>query len=178
MIDDFDYKSLTKEEVHEIFADVDFHCEPMLHQYVSLAFGMGRDRVSFWHDVGVGKTLIALYLAKLWKCKKILVVCPSSAFGSWRRDLRYNTDFSYVFLTGSGRERKRELKKKAKEVYVITYAGLKTIYAKLFKGEGWRIQPLSFFHNCMKLLFWVPTPLHQTTGYPNPRCSPGSLQQP
>lgn len=145
---DFDYKSLTKIEVQEIFRDVDFPLEPMHHQYVSLVFAADKNRLSYLLDVGTGKTLLALYDAKLWGCKKTLVVCPSSAFGSWRRDLKKNTDFTYSFVVGSGRSRKCQLKKK-KDVYVITYPGLKTVYAKYpkYKGEGWKVQDDSFIHN-------------------------------
>ena len=151
MTDDFDYKSLTKKELQHIFSEVAFPLQPMNHQYISLAFAYNLNRTSFLHDVGTGKTLCALYLAKLWGCKKILVVAPSSAFGSWRRDLRYNTDFSYQFVVGSGRDRKRILKKE-KDVNVITYAGLKTVYAKLqkkerSKGKSWVIQDNLFLHN-------------------------------
>lgn len=148
MVNNLDYKSLTKEELQYIFSGIDFPLEPMRHQHISLAFGVSRVRVSFCHDVGTGKTLCALYLAKLWGCRKILVVCPSSAFGSWRRDLENNTDFSYSFLIGSGRERKRLLKEE-RNVFVITYEGLKTIFAKFpsYKGEGWKIQPDLFIHD-------------------------------
>ena len=146
MVDDFDYKALSDVELQEIFQGIDFCLKPMRHQYVSLAFGTSRDRVSYWHDVGTGKTLCALYLAKLWGCKRTLVVCPHSAFSSWRRDLRDNTDFSYSFIVGSGRERKRQLKK-VKDVHIITYTGLKTVYAKLIKGEGWVIQDDLFIHD-------------------------------
>lgn len=145
MTKDLDYKSLTKEELQHAFSEVSFSLQLMRHQLISLAFAAERDRVSFIHDVGTGKTLCALYASKLWNCKKILVVCPSSAFGSWRRDLKNNINFSYSFLVGSGRERKRELKKK-RDVYIVTYEGLKTVYAKLFKKEGWKIQPDLFIH--------------------------------
>ena len=148
MLNNLDYKSLSKEELKYIFSDTKFLLEPMHHQFVSLAFAVDNYRVSYLLDVGTGKTLAALYTALLWECKKILVVCPSSAFGSWRRDLKKNTDFSYTFVTGSGRERKRQLKKE-KEVYVITYEGLKTVYAKypMYKGQGWRVQYDSFIHS-------------------------------
>ncbi len=145
MIDTLDYKSLTKEELQYIFSDIDFPLEPMWHQLVSLAFAAKRDRVAFFHDVGTGKTLTALHTLKLWDCQKTLVVCPSSAFSSWRRDLRYHTDFSYEFLIGGGRDRKKLLKKK-KDVFVINFEGLKTIYAKLFKKVGWRMIESSFIH--------------------------------
>jgi len=151
MIDNFYYKSLTKKDLRDIFSDIDFSLKPMHHQYVSLAFAVDLNRVSLLHDVGTGKTLCALYLAKLWGCKKILVVAPSSAFGSWRRDLRYNTDFSYQFITGSGRSRKQILKKE-KGANVITYTGLKTVYAQLqkrerSKGKSWVIQDNLFTHD-------------------------------
>lgn len=146
---DFDYKSLSKEELLYFFSDTKFILKPMQHQFVSIVFALAGDgRTSFLHDVGVGKTLTALYCVQVWKCKKTLVICPSSAFGSWRRDLEKNTDFSYSFVTGSGRDRKRLFKKK-KNVYVITYAGLKTVYAKYpkYKGQGWQVQYDSFVHN-------------------------------
>lgn len=150
MLDNLDYKKLTKEELQYLFSDIDFLLEPLRHQSISLAFGVKRDRVAFLHDVGTGKTLCALYLDILWGCKKILVIAPSSAFGSWRRDLRHNTDFSYQFIVGSGRSRKRILKKE-KDVNVITYAGLKTVYAKLQKKNSkrkrWEIQHDSFIHD-------------------------------
>lgn len=146
MVDNLEHKSLTDEELQYIFKDIDFPLKPMRHQYVSLAFAATRERVAFLHGVGTGKTLCALYSLKLWNCRKTLVVCPSSAFGSWRRDLENNTDFSYAFLTGSGRDRRRVLKKD-KDVYVINYEGLKTLYAKLVKGKGWQIQDDSFIYD-------------------------------
>lgn len=146
MSDSFEYKSLTDEELAYIFRGMEFRLKPMRHQYVSLAFGTSRRRSSFWHDVGTGKTLCALYLARLQGCTRTLVVCPHSAFSSWRRDLRDYTDFSYSFIIGSGRERKRQLKT-VRDVSVITYEGLKTLYAKLIKGRGWVIQDDSFIHD-------------------------------
>ncbi len=156
MIDSLDYKSLTKEDLRYIFSDVAFPLEPMRHQYISLAFASGRNRISLLHDVGTGKTLCSLYIAMLWGCKKILVITPASAFGSWRRDLRYNTKYSYSFIKGSGRERKCELKKE-KEVHVITYEGLKTVYAKMCPQPSgkkkWMIQDDSFIHDFECIIF-------------------------
>jgi len=145
---EIDYKSLTKSELQYIFSDIDFPLEPMRHQFISLAFAAERNRISLIHDVGTGKTLCVLYTLKLWNCKKTLVVCPSSAFSSWRRDLEGNTDFSYQFLVGSGKEKKSQLEY-PKNVYIVTYEGLKTIFARfpLRKGEGWRIQFNLFTHN-------------------------------
>ena len=146
------YKTLSNNELEWIFKDTNLGIKiPLMkHQNISIAFASERDRILLLHGVGTGKTLCALGILKLWYCKKILVVCPSSAFGSWRRDLRYNTDFSYQFIIGSGRNRKRMLKKE-KEVNVITYAGLKTVYAKLQrknpKRKGWEIQDDLFIHD-------------------------------
>jgi len=148
MINNFNYKSLSKEELQYIFKDVDLPLQLMQHQLISLVFASERDRVALFHDVGTGKTLISLEMVKFWRCKKILVVAPSSAFGSWRRDLKNYTNLSYQFLIGSGRIRKSMLKKN-KDVYIINYEGLKTLYSKLskVKGKGWEILSDSFIHN-------------------------------
>ena len=143
-----DYKTLTKKELDYALKDtfLGIKIPLMWHQLVSVTFAAERSRTALLHDVGTGKTLAALSTIKLWNCKKIIVICPSSAFGSWRRDLKNYTDFSYSFLTGSGRDRKRVIKRK-KDILIITYEGLKTIYAKLYKGEGWKIIPDSFVHD-------------------------------
>jgi len=144
---EFNYKSLTKEELSKIFnGTLSFKLAPMWHQLVSLAFAADHDRVAFWHGVGTGKTLLSLWTTQLWESKKILVVCPSSAFNAWERDITKYTNFSYEFLTGSGRERKTKLRKNP-DVAVINYEGLKTLYCNLKKGMGWKIQYNSFIHN-------------------------------
>jgi len=143
---EIDYKSLTRSELQHVFSDIDFLLEPMRHQFISLAFASERDRIFFFHSVGTGKTICSLYSVKLWECKKTIVITPSSAFGSWKRDIENYTNFSYVILTGSGRERKRNLKKK-KDIFVVNYEGLKVLYARLYKEKGWEILPESFIHD-------------------------------
>jgi len=136
----FDWKSLTEEELNYIFRDVSFKVRPRLHQLITCAFVIGQDlkRVMLFHSVGTGKTLCSLFITQLWGCKKILVVCPNSAFSAWERDLKFGTDYSYVFLVGSKKERQAKLKKK-KDVYIINYEGLKVLYCTLESGEGWKI---------------------------------------
>jgi len=143
----FDYKLLTQQELDRIFSGVHFKVQPRWHQLVSLAFAIERDnhRVMFLHGVGTGKTLCALFTAQLWNCKKILVICPSSAFGAWERDIPFGTDYSYTFLVGTKNERLMRLDE-GKNVNIINYEGLKVIYGNLV-NKGWRIDYTSFVHD-------------------------------
>ena len=78
------YKSLTADELKGLFAGVNFPTPPMTHQLASLAWALdGRDRCMLWLDIGLGKTLTSLYLAKLWGCKKVFVVCPNAVIWTW-----------------------------------------------------------------------------------------------
>jgi len=140
----FDYKSLTSEDLELIFKGVKFKVKPRWHQFVSLAFALDirENRVSYLHGVGTGKTLCALFTAQLWECKRILVVCPTSAFGAWERDIPFGTYYSYVMLTGSGKDRKAKLRED-KNVFVVNWEGLKTIFCKFEKGKGWKLDPFS-----------------------------------
>lgn len=153
---DFDYKSLTKDELKKVFPGT-FEVPPMWHQLVSLAFaGDGRDRVAFFHSAGTGKTLTALYTLRVWDCCKTLVVCPSSAFGSWERDFK-KLGLAYVFITGTRKQRAEALEQVV-DVYVINYEGLKSVYAVLPRKRGntkrqWHINKMSFTHgfDCLVL---------------------------
>jgi len=141
----FDYKKLIKEELDDIFGDFPFKLSPMRHQLISMAFAAASSRCAFLHGVGTGKTLTALWTTQLWENKKILVVCPSSAFSAWERDISKYTDYSHEFLLGSGKHRRSLLKKK-RDIFIINYEGLKTVYCKLMKGKGWKINYSSFIH--------------------------------
>lgn len=138
----FNWKSLTEKQLAHIFEDTFFKISPRWHQLVSLAFAAEHSRVVFEHGVGSGKTLCALFTAQLRKCKKILVVCPGTAFGAWDRDIPKGTDYSYAFLVGSRKERLATLKEKH-DIYVINFEGLKSIYCKLVrvgaKRRKWKI---------------------------------------
>jgi len=138
----FDWKSLTKKELKHIFKNVCFKIQPRWHQLISVVFAVdnSNSRVLFFHGVGTGKTLCSLFTTQLWKCKKILVVCPNSAFSAWEKGLPLGTDYSYTFLTGTKKERLLKLREK-KDVYIINYAGLKVLYCKLIRNEGWKINP-------------------------------------
>ena len=141
----FDYKTLTDKQLETILSDVKFKVKPMRHQAISLAFAVDEDRhrVAFFHDVGTGKTIAALATAWLWGVKKILVVCPNSAFAAWKRDIKKATKFSYTLLSGSTSKRLQKLSSK-KDVYVINFEGLKVVYANLLLGKGWIIDKKRF----------------------------------
>jgi len=153
----FDYKSLTKEELQHVFREAVFEVPPMWHQLVSLAFAGERDRVAFFHSAGTGKTLTSLYAYRMWGCPKTMVVCPSSAFGSWERDFR-KLGLSYVFVTGTPKQRAKALEQEV-DMYVINYEGLKSVYAVLPKKSraqskrSWFINRMSFVHAFRCLIF-------------------------
>jgi len=127
-----DYKNLKPSKLRKMFADVDFITEPRHHQLVSFAFGLdkNRNRVAFVHDVGTGKTLTALYMAMLWRAKRILVVAPSSIVRkTWAPQIEQHTTWTYKILDGKIKDRIKKLGQKAR-IYVINYEGLQWIYGK------------------------------------------------
>ena len=123
------YKDITVDEYDELFAKAKFKMRPMWHQYAALAKSLNEDLSHFgvFNGVGTGKTLTALYLAQVWKCKKILVVCPYSAFPAWDKNIIEGTDWTHQFLEGSSKDRIEKLEED-KDIYIINFEGLKTIY--------------------------------------------------
>lgn len=150
----FNWKSLSDEELQIIFEEVNFKIDPWRHQKIAIAFTLNRKvpRALYLFDVGTGKTIAALLTLSLLGCKKILVVCPTSAFGAWERDIPATTDYNFTFLTGSKQERLNKLSEKY-NIYVINYEGLKVIYSVLITGYHWVINPKSFVHNFDAIVF-------------------------
>ena len=97
-----DFNSWSDVDLQAAFQDFDFHPDrpPMRHQLLTLGKVVSNDlnRTALFHDVGTGKTLTALWIAQHWKSKKILVVCPRSAFRAWKRDISKYTPFDYKII--------------------------------------------------------------------------------
>lgn len=157
-MNDFDYKLLTEEDLDYIFSDVQFKINPRWHQLVSAAFAIAIEdnRVMLSQGVGTGKTLCSLFVAQIWECRKILVICPTSAFGAWERDIPLGTDFSYTFLIGTKKERIASLKQEH-NVKIINYEGLKVLYGHLVKKAGgkreWKINRSALVDNFDCIVF-------------------------
>lgn len=135
----FDYHSIKEEKLRDIFKNVPFSMDPMYHQMLTFSHALGENakRVLMLHDIGTGKTLSATWLMyHFWRPKKILVVCPRSAFRGWRRDLGPNTDWNYIILEGLQEERKEILAEAKHDVYIINYEGLKSIYGEREQPRG------------------------------------------
>ena len=150
MIDYMDYKNLSKEELDYILNGSGINKGLMNHQLISLVFAVTRNRVAYFHGIGTGKTLTALETLKLWKRKRVLVVCPVSAFDAWERDIKKFTTFSYKFIIGSHEERLKELSESA-NVSIINYDGLKCVYANFAPIGGgkkkWVLDPAKMTHD-------------------------------
>jgi SNF2 family DNA or RNA helicase len=124
---DFNWKGLKLEGLQWAFEHMKFKRPPRWHQLVSLAFAADKQRAGFWHDVGTGKTLAAYWTSQMWGCKKILVICPGAALGSWMGDSQW-TDYIAQIVSGTTPERK--LKIGTTDVSVVQYEWLKTIYGR------------------------------------------------
>ena len=79
-MESMNYKNLTKSELDSFFTSIEFKTPLWKHQLASLAFALGSklNRVMFLHDIGIGKTLLALSLLQCWNPKnKILIFLRS-----------------------------------------------------------------------------------------------------
>lgn len=132
-------KALDRADFEYIFAKYKFKTEPMAHQYASILWAMHRDCVMFFHDIGTGKTLAALYTLQVWDVKKTLVVCPCSVMSTWEDQVKEHTDLGIAVLYGEGPYRRNLMETDPSPIHVVNYEGLKTIFGKKqkkAKGKG------------------------------------------
>lgn len=130
------FKALDSEELDALLDGVRFPTPPLHHQKVLLvwAAATGR-RLSFWGDIGTGKTLGSVYLArKIWEAGRVLVVCPNCVVEGWDEQLRDLTDERYELLTGRAEERRARLADSSANIFVLNYEGLKLCFGAFREG--------------------------------------------
>jgi len=123
-------KDLTDIELQAIFTNEVFPTPPRRHQLASMAWAFGMNRVSFFHGIGTGKTLIALYLHRLWSTQKLLVVCPNSVVSTWVDQCNEHLGVTPILLTGERAERRASLFNGGLGIYVVNYEGLLSLFCE------------------------------------------------
>jgi SNF2 family DNA or RNA helicase len=129
-------KGVPKEEllenIKEIYPDFDpKHIEPYKHQLASLLIGMSQKEFLFFLSMGLGKTIILLfliaYLKYRGKLKSALVVVPNvSVVNSWSVQIKELSDLKVVELTGTMVERSELIKQEA-DLFIINYTGMQLL---------------------------------------------------
>ncbi len=98
------------------------------HQFDLLKFHLSKPRTLDASEMGVGKTLVAIYkAATLYNhgfIRDVLVVCPKSVMETWCRELRKHSDFNYVKLEGSVNQKIETLTLKTYEIFIVSYDSL------------------------------------------------------
>ena len=123
------YKILTSEEVDGIWGQLEeFKTSPYLHQKISILFGLDKPNIGYFHDVGTGKTIIAIYLAIIKDYKRVLVVCPNSVKYNWMKEIQKHSDKSCMVLEGSTEEKLAKIKSDH-WAHITNYESLRWIFA-------------------------------------------------
>jgi len=152
---DFKFKDSSDADVAKAFRNIDFKTQPTKHQLVSILFAIkvAKGRVMLAHGVGTGKSLVAIYVARLLQAKKILIVCKSSAVKKvWLPEMRKHMDFDLPALVGSREERLAMLDKPS-WAYVINYEGLRTLYSVSYGAGCTSIEADLFIDNFDCIIF-------------------------
>jgi len=139
------YKNLTYKKLQEWFEGANFKTKPFKHQLASMAFAIGEslNRVMFFHGIGTGKTLVALYLQNLWNVNgRTLVICPNTVIKTWKDQIEEHTDYTYVILKGSRQDRWNALTTKHADIWIINYEGLQCIGSDIKNTKNRKGKPV------------------------------------
>lgn len=138
-MDNFNWKNLSREQLNWIYQDFDFgkNIDPYTHQLVCMAFSANENRIAYWVDVGCGKTLTSLWTARQWNCKKLLVICPRCAMGSWIRDAKQEGK-TYQIISGETFERREKINQD-QDISIVQYESLKTIWCNFVSKQEWKL---------------------------------------
>lgn len=93
-------------------------------QKVGHDFLLNAGRCLLCDEMGLGKTVQVIStfksLKEAGKVKKLLVLCPSSVKGQWRKDIHKFTDFIPLVVEGTPKARKEQYKQEY-DIIIMTY---------------------------------------------------------
>lgn len=123
------YKQLPKEKVEYYLRNMTFKTKPMLHQMIGLCFAVGRDAIALFYDIGIGKTLTALYINRfVWKAKRILVICPKPVISTWLDEVSLHTDYDITVVDGTKAEKLAKISIVKDGITVMNFEAARSLF--------------------------------------------------
>jgi len=126
------FKTMSEKDLRGIIGPHQYRTAPRHHQLASIAFAKEHGgRCAFFHDIGTGKTLAALY--SLGACVSdnpawcTLVVCPPSVLPVWKEEVAKHTPWRAVVLSAETLRRRGQLFNPAR-LYIVNWEGLRYLY--------------------------------------------------
>lgn len=139
-------KDLTHEELDEALYSVSprpqLNPEARLHQKACVLLGIANHQFGFWVDMGGGKTLIALELARYWiNCgavrRAIVQVKTDKAYPTWEAQMkRFKIDLPAVFLEGSSEQKWDQFNEFRDGLVFVAYPGLMAMASGMVSEKG------------------------------------------
>lgn len=130
------YKSEKQEIKEETPLNIDFKLKPYEHQLETIRYGIDHDKWLMLLDMGLGKSMCIIHLARWLKknrgLKHCLIVCGINTLKSnWKKEIKIHSDESYRVVgervSSKGNisystisERAREIKEGIEEFFIIT----------------------------------------------------------
>lgn len=130
------YDSLYKEVSNKMEVVLPYNEDLFVHQAESLQEAYYKQYNFFAFEMGLGKTLTAASLSRLWQSQCTVIICPAAVKWNWYRDL---SKFKYneLFFTILDSSKKRSIKGFQERFVIINYESLPKFseYIKLLPVE-------------------------------------------
>lgn len=125
-----DWKALTDQQINYLIGGESLRTPPMRHQSITMAMAASVNRMFAWNDIGTGKSYVGLGCHKIWRSRRILVVCPNRVVEGWREQIGLHTDWTAEFLIGPVASRREIVESSPAKVFVINYEGLQYLFGR------------------------------------------------
>ena len=122
-------KEINKQDREEqIELDINsFKRKPYQHQVMLIKRGLARKRFAFFCEMGTGKTQVIINLFQAYSNRekmRALIVCPKTIMENWGDEIKINSNYNYVLLSGSKNKRIKIFLDTDYDFYIINYEGL------------------------------------------------------
>lgn len=108
------------------------------HQEEAIRFAEPRDACYLDMVMGAGKSRVALELLERWDTQRVLIVCPKSVIGVWRREYaRWRAQRKLTILDRGNVARKAEIAAAAQAVCVNYESAWKEPLGALLRSRQW-----------------------------------------
>ena len=136
----YDIKHRKIEDIQEILDQFDFKTKLDDHQARSVILGIAYDTFLFAHEMGLGKTKIALDIItarkKLDRIRQTFVSCPLHAIYNWERQVREHSYLSCNVIDGDATTKLDILVRSQNDIVICPHTWIRRLFSRGLKDPA------------------------------------------